>query len=323
MNLIPKITLDTNCVINLLDSSVKTPTSVNELTRIIRYSLSGQADIAITTRVEDDFDGDKNESRRTDMVKKLSILPVVGTLGRYGVTKWGDGDVYVGKEVEVLFSELQKILFPGLSKADSHFKNKRNDIDHLIGHLLNKRDLFVTDDKGILNKKEGLRLSPGVIVMSPLECLKYLEEIEESKRGVKLFVEEENKTYSSSLLTGMVIFDYSNNNGSFTIGEGYFLFETKWSKASGSSIHAYSDPKSIDCIALAKGVKEIKDILDVSIFDYSSRCRTVSEGEILIIRNINQVYVFVKVLDIKDDSRSDNKDEVTFEYYIQRSDEVS
>jgi hypothetical protein len=115
----------------------------------------------------------------------------------------------------------------------------------------------------------------------------------------------------------VVTFDYSNNNGSFVIGEGYFLFETKWSKASDQSIHAYTDAESIDSLALAKDIKDIHEMSDVSVFDYSSRCRTVQERGIVIFKNTNGIYAAIKVVDIKDDSRSDDKDEITFEYSIQ------
>ena len=315
MNSIPKITLDTNCVINLLDFSTKTATSVDPLSEIIRHGLSNKADIAITTRVEADLSNDKNEERKSDMLKRIQMLPIVGTLGRFGTTKWDNGDIYIDDNVQKIWSEIQKIVFPGLSEKENHFVNKRNDLDHLVGHIINKRDIFVTDDSGILKKRESLESSPGIIIMSPLDCIKYLEEADSKK--VKKNYDDVNSKYSSTALRGKVVFDYSNNNGSYFIGSGYFLFETKWSKASNTSIHAYTDAVSIDSLALAKGVSEISEIKDATIFDYTSRCRSPLEGQIVIFKNTNGIYVAIKVLDIKDDSRTDDRDEITFEYVIQ------
>lgn len=315
MNSIPKITLDTNCVINLLDFSTKTATSIDPLSEIIRYGLSNKADVAITTRVEADLSNDRNEERKSDMLKKIQMLPIIGTLGRFGTTKWNNGDIYIDDNVQKIWSEIQMIIFPGLSEKENHFVNKRNDLDHLVGHIINKRDIFVTDDSGILKKRESLESSPGIIIMSPVDCVKYLEEVDSKKRRKDFG--DVNSKYSSPALKGRVTFDYSNNNGSYFIGSGYYLFETKWSKASDTSIHTYTDAVSIDSLALAKGVSEISEIEDVTIFDYTSRCRSPHEGQIVIFKNTNGIYAAVKVLDIKDDSRLDDRDEIMFEYIIQ------
>ena len=315
MNETPKITLDSNCIINLLDFDSKTATSVNFLSEIIKLGLSNKVDVAITTRVEADLENDKNTERRSGMMKKINLFPVVGTVARLGVSRLGSGDMLGGNER--LFDELQKVIFPGGLEGNNNTGNMINDLDHLVGHLINKRDIFVTDDDGILKKKNALKVSPGIVVMSPKDCLDYLLEIDE--RNKKHILQSAKKVvgYHSPTLMGKTSFNYSNNNGSFVIGEGYFLFETKWSKASGDSIHGYSDATSVDSIALAKGVTNIKDIIDASIFDYTSRSRTINEGEVLVLKNTNNIYAAIKVLDVKDDSRSDEKDELTFEYLIQ------
>ena len=46
-------------------------------------------------------------------------------------------------------------------------------------------------------------------------------------------------------------FNYSNHNGRFRIGEGNFEFETRWSKASNTSIYCYTDSPSVRGVALA------------------------------------------------------------------------
>lgn len=122
--------------------------------------------------------------------------------------------------------------------------------------------------------------------------------------------------YKKGRLTGKVTFDYSNNNGSFTIGRSELLFETKWSKASDVSIHLYNDPPSINGVAVAKGVSKISDLKDASQYDMSSRVRTIQELEIAILKNNYNNYAAIRVIDIKDNTRNDDKDSLSFEYVI-------
>ncbi len=177
MDAIPKITLDNNCIINLLDVTAATPTSSDELSEIIRMALSGKIDIAITTRVEADLSNDQNKERKLIMMKKLNMFPVIGTVGRVNISKIDGGDFIADESIVKLSNELQKIIFPGgLNNNSSSYINKINDIDHLIGHLSHERDVFVTDDKGILKKKDQLKISPGITILSPSKCLDYIED---------------------------------------------------------------------------------------------------------------------------------------------------
>ena len=63
--------------------------------------------------------------------------------------------------------------------------------------------------------------------------------------------------YVSKDISGTVTFDYSNNNGRYVLGSGEMLFETQWTEAGQSSIYAYSDPTSIQSVALAININEI------------------------------------------------------------------
>lgn len=169
-----KLTLDTNCIINLLDYKSESAISVDELAEILRYGLDGDANIAITTRVESDVDKDKDTERKNELLRRVSMFPVIGTVARFDTTKLDSGDVWGGTEHQTLEDELKNIIFPGLKKEDAHYGNKINDIDHLIGHKINKRDIFVTDDQQILKKAETLKSSQGIEVMNPKKVLEYL-----------------------------------------------------------------------------------------------------------------------------------------------------
>ena len=117
--------------------------------------------------------------------------------------------------------------------------------------------------------------------------------------------------------TGEVVFDYSSFNGRYVIGSGVLEFETKWTKASDTSIHVYNDPGSINGVALARRWASISHVEDASTLDYTSRTRTPSLGQIVVLRNVEGFYAAIQVLGIKDDSRHDDRDEIRFRYAIQ------
>lgn len=169
-----KLTLDTNCIINLLDYKSKSAISVDELTEILRYGLEGDVNIAITTRVDSDVSKDKDKDRKSEILKRISIFPTIGTVARLDTSKFGSGDILVGEEHQALEDEIKKVIFPNLNKNDSRYGNKINDVDHLIGHKINQRDIFITDDQQILKKAETLESSFGIKVMDPQKALEYI-----------------------------------------------------------------------------------------------------------------------------------------------------
>lgn len=122
--------------------------------------------------------------------------------------------------------------------------------------------------------------------------------------------------YKKNRLKGRVTFDYSNNNGIYTIGNNDLTFETKWTKSSDQSIHLYNDQSNITGIAAAKGFFKISDVKDASQFDFSSRTRTIQKHGVAILKNVYGNFAAIKVVDIKDNSRNDDVDELTFEYVI-------
>ncbi len=118
-------------------------------------------------------------------------------------------------------------------------------------------------------------------------------------------------------LIGEVVFDYSSYNGRYMIGREQLEFETKWTKASNTSIHVYNDPPSINGVALAHRSPYISQVVDSESLDYTSRARTPKLRQVVVLRNSHGFYAAIHVLGIKDDSRSDDKDELRFRYAIQ------
>lgn len=121
---------------------------------------------------------------------------------------------------------------------------------------------------------------------------------------------------ASGAMSGEVTFDYGAFNGQYVIGTGATEFETRWSKASNTSIHLYNDPPSIHGIAIARGATSIEQIRDASIYDFTSRSRTLRTGEIAVLCNTNGFYAAVQVLRVEDDRRGALSDALTIRYVI-------
>jgi pyrimidine deaminase RibD-like protein len=178
-------------------------------------------------------------------------------------------------------------------------------------------------EKGIKHVYIGL-LDPNPKIYN-IGCKKLMAagiEVSHFPRELRTEIAADNALFISQYnalpdLSGIASFNYTNNNGLFSIGNNDMLFETKWSKGSDKSIHIYNNPSSIKSVAIADGFTEIKNIKDGSIYDTSSRVRQVNLNEIVIIENSNGYFAALKVLDIKDKSRPNNdRDELKFEYII-------
>ena len=126
-----------------------------------------------------------------------------------------------------------------------------------------------------------------------------------------------SERYASPALSGVVTFDYSNNDGHHVLGAGDMAFETDWSRASNTTIHVYDDPASILTVALADGARAIGDIEDASIYDTSSRVRCPHLGEIVIWQNTASYFAATRIDGLNSRGYGDPVDEVTFSYAIQ------
>ena len=136
---------------------------------------------------------------------------------------------------------------------------------------------------------------------------------EEIIRDNSKFVEQFN---ANPNLNGTVTFDYTNNNGLYTIGNNELIFETKWSSAANSKIHAYNDPLTIKTIAIADGNTEINEIRDGSLYNSSSRTRLIGNGEILVLQNMNGYFAAIKIVDVKYKNGADTRHELSFNFQI-------
>ncbi|RKE80852.1 toll/interleukin-1 receptor domain-containing protein [Chryseobacterium sp. AG363] len=132
----------------------------------------------------------------------------------------------------------------------------------------------------------------------------------------KKFVPKSEK-YLSPATSGTVSFDYSNNDGTYAIGQHELQFHIKFSKASKERIHIYNGTNTVLTVAAVKDVDEINKIEDARNYDTSSRVRTISLGQIAVFQNRSGFFAAIKIKDIDDDSRGDKNDQVIFDYVIQ------
>ncbi len=129
---------------------------------------------------------------------------------------------------------------------------------------------------------------------------------------------EKGGTYSNSNLSGYFSFDYSNNNGDFTIGYGEYAFTTHWSSSGVDSVHAYKNGKNIEKIARIRGPIELSKELFSGEYDFSSRTRRVNIGDAVLWKNVYGNYALTKVVAVAYEGRDSEHDEVTCEYIIRR-----
>ena len=118
------------------------------------------------------------------------------------------------------------------------------------------------------------------------------------------------------ILKGQTVsFDYSTNNGLIAVGTGAASFGLMFSKAGDTSIYVYKDHPSIVRIARVKDAQP-GDLIRPQDFDSTSRTYTIHEKEIFLVQNQFGHWLQARISEIKDDSRQDDADEVTFEYMI-------
>ena len=126
-----------------------------------------------------------------------------------------------------------------------------------------------------------------------------------------------SEKYVSPATRGRVTFDYSNNNGRYSIGCEDLMFETDWSKSSDRNIYLLKDPVSILTVAVVKDKQRINEIEDARVYDGSSRIRSPNVGQIAVLKNANGFFAAIKIISIRDDTRGSQFDELTFDYVIQ------
>ena len=158
-----KVTIDTNVLIDEKKAEM--------VTRIEQLAEQGRINIAVTERVLADTDQDEDEKRKAEHLKKFDHYPKVGAIFRLDFSRLGSGDVLAGEEHVQVSQQIEKVLFGKISADDKRAHNKRADVDHLGSHYFAKRDVFITQDGGMLRKRNVLREQLGIVLETPQEFL--------------------------------------------------------------------------------------------------------------------------------------------------------
>jgi pyrimidine deaminase RibD-like protein len=125
-----------------------------------------------------------------------------------------------------------------------------------------------------------------------------------------------NQFHANPDLVGEARFNFTHNDGLFTIGHGPLAFQTRWSNAGASSIYCYTDRTNLKGLGLAIGAGSFSDIPDASVYDMSSRVRTPREGEFVVFRNVIDNFAAVQVVDVTARSHGDPFDSLSIRYRI-------
>jgi len=298
-----KVTIDTNLLIYLLDEDSNNA-NFKKSAILFKTIIEAQTslDIKITTRVESDLEQDKDVQRRVKIIKRVqNIFSCVGS----GATDDG------------LLDELRKILFPTLNKSDKHYQNKLNDILHLTKHILNQRNVFVTNDKNFIKKKESINNAFNIQVMSSEEFVTYIESLNDTQ-NFQYKNHPKRQDYYSKGLSGVVEFDFTNNDHVYTIGAGDFLFETRWSSRGNDSMYIYNDPTSIEKLAIVENETRFRNVKEEYKYDFTSRAREPrKDKDIIILKNTKGYYAALKILDVKNKDTGFKKNLLKFKYVIE------
>ena len=160
-----QLTLDTNIILEYWKFQEKR--SVVE--KLLELSDSGRADLVVTARIREDI-------QRAPFSKRVNELTEIGIGESGSVTRlgfWKLGRDQLADDDFVSFSTKVAELAATSGVREPDWR----DWDHLHAHYLQRRDYFLTWDKGILGIRKGLKSEFEIEVLTPDE---YLDKIEDA-----------------------------------------------------------------------------------------------------------------------------------------------
>ena len=113
---------------------------------------------------------------------------------------------------------------------------------------------------------------------------------------------------------GKKVFDYSTHNGLIEVRTDGRNFDLRFTKASDRSIYLHKGT-NVSHIARVKSATT-GQLLRLQDYDSTSSAYVIERGEHFLARNAQGYVLGGKIIDIKDDTRGAQNDEVTFVYSI-------
>ena len=158
-------TLDTNLLLEYWKQQPKAAV----VERLLDLAQDGQLDLAVTTRISADIPRPPLSDRINDL--PALDIPRIGSVFRLGFSTLGGGDMLAGgTRMDNFMAVADQITEDYLRR--SHTPPDVRDWDHLHGHYLAERDVFLTWDKRILDVAPELQDELGIAVMKPEDYLK-------------------------------------------------------------------------------------------------------------------------------------------------------
>ena len=157
-------TLDTNLLLEYWKEQPKAAV----VERLLDLAQDSQLDLAVTSRISADVPRPPLSERINDL-PELDIA-TIGSVFRLDFSFLDGEDVLAGgTRMESFIAVADRITEDFLRR--SHKPPDVRDWDHLHGHYLAGRDVFLTWDKRILDVAPGLQDELGIVVMKPEDYL--------------------------------------------------------------------------------------------------------------------------------------------------------
>jgi hypothetical protein len=175
-----RFTLDTSSVIYGAQAQPYGP-QVDELVELARQ---GRVGLWITTAFGNDQERAPADKHQRNLAW-LSERPLIGTVPGALIldySRLGIDSVLLSEEQAAIAKTVDEILLPkayqvGNLRADdetvmARWRRKKNDVQHVLAHLIAGHDAFVTnDDDDMLKKRAELRARTGIVVVDPAEAV--------------------------------------------------------------------------------------------------------------------------------------------------------
>ena len=156
------VTLDTNVLIEYWLNRKNTLATES----LLNLAQQGKIDLAITSRISADIP-DLPLANRINELPKLGVRQI-GSVFRFDCSTWDDGDMWGSNDFSNAIDSLE-------DEFDRQGRTKKRpdwrDWDHLHGHYLKKRQVFLTWDRPILEVASALQEQLGMVVSTPQEFL--------------------------------------------------------------------------------------------------------------------------------------------------------
>lgn len=156
------LTLDTN----LLWEHWRNQAKASCVQDLLELNRNGQVDLAVTSRIHADIPDEPRASSLKEDLDKLDVVKI-GSVTRLDSWRLGVDRLPCERFLKVESSICNRRRTPTDPKLPDH-----RDWDHLHGHHLANRDVFLTWDKPVLRLADELRKCLDLILMAPEEFLK-------------------------------------------------------------------------------------------------------------------------------------------------------